>query len=137
MGNHYSNKCTSLKRCSVFGNKHNTTLHLVNYKKSQIQNTSSTLNANAQPLNVNEVAKQSDSESRIANITNSWQPTNVLLATALVKIVDDNGCEIYVRALIDQCSQASFVSEYVFRKLKIAYQSLKLPSIYYRNWGQK
>ena len=46
----------------------------------------------------------------------------------MVKIIDDNGCEIYVIALIDQCSQASFVSEYVFRKLKIAYQSIKLPN---------
>ena len=52
LGNHFSNKCTSEKRCTICNNKHNSTLHIVNYKKSQNSSqghqNNATLNANVQ-----------------------------------------------------------------------------------------
>ena len=50
-----------------------------------------------------------------------------MLATALINLTSENGYQFPVRALIDQCSQASFVSEFVFKKLGISSFLIKLP----------
>ena len=41
LGNHFSSKCPSEKRCTVCNNKHNTSLHIVNYKKPQTKTQNS------------------------------------------------------------------------------------------------
>ena len=53
--------------------------------------------------------------------------STVLLASALVKIVNETGHIVSARALIDNCSQVSFISESLYRKLHISSQSAKLP----------
>ena len=50
-----------------------------------------------------------------------------LLATAVVKVCSNNGFEILARALIDQCSQASFITTSLFKKLHLKKQTAQLP----------
>ena len=45
----------------------------------------------------------------------------------MINITSENGCWFLVRALIDQCSQASFVSEYLYKKLGSRCLPTKLP----------
>ena len=44
----------------------------------------------------------------------------VLLAMALVRVYDATGCWYLARALIDQCSKSSFVTEAFCQKLRLS-----------------
>ena len=50
-----------------------------------------------------------------------------LLATAIVKVCSSDGFEILAKALIDQCSQASFVTTSLYKRLHLKKQKAQLP----------
>ena len=61
-------------------------------------------------------------------------PNQILLSTAIVKLVNDDGVEYFARAFIDQRSQDSFISESLFRKMHGNYKSINLPISGVKNW---
>ena len=122
LGNHFMDKCKSAGRCKTCKKKHHTTLHIQNLNQNQ----------NVKSVNVisNDCELNSSQESFLdaeATVHLCDSPNTVLLATALVKIIDETGHIVTARALIDNCSQASFISESLYKRLHIPYQSAKLP----------
>ena len=49
-----------------------------------------------------------------------------VLSTVVFKVLNDDGYEFIARALIDQLSQASFISESLYRRLKLNFLSLEV-----------
>ena len=122
LGTHFLDKCTSKRRCNK---KHHTSLHLL--RNSDKTKASTVYNSNVDLKN-EEVAQES-SNLVINNVsTNACDLScQVLLSTAVVKLVNDEGVEYFARALIDQGSQASFISESLFKRMHVNYKSINLP----------
>ena len=129
LGNHYFNKCPSLKRCNTCGKKHHTTLHLLKRDNKSTDNNKNSVNTANLNSEVRVNSDQNLSESQHQNISSNIceTPSQVLLSTAVVRVVNEDGGELYARALVDQGSQASFISESLFKRLHIAYKSIRLP----------
>ncbi|XP_047535757.1 uncharacterized protein LOC125070100 [Vanessa atalanta] len=114
--NHSVKNCKLSKSCQKCGRRHHTLLH---YNKETIQgflSTTENLYQNSDNIKSENRSQQSTSlgtETKIvSNFANeNHQPNEVLLATALLKSRARNGCEHYIRALLDQGSQASFITE--------------------------
>ncbi|XP_046971162.1 uncharacterized protein LOC124538197 [Vanessa cardui] len=114
--NHSVKNCRLSKSCQKCGRRHHTLLH---YNKETIQgflSTTENLYQNSDNIESENLSQQSTSlgtETKIvSNFANeNHQPNEVLLATALLKSRARNGCEHYIRALLDQGSQASFITE--------------------------
>ena len=49
------------------------------------------------------------------------------MSIAVVKVINEDGFKFLSRALIDQGSQAPFISESLFRRLKLIFIPLKMP----------
>ncbi|XP_037906097.1 uncharacterized protein LOC119648418 [Hermetia illucens] len=89
-------ECTSKAACKTCGKKHHSMLHPMTTDKSEAPKKSN--------------PKHSDqSQSNLVNQENMW---TVLLATAIIELRNVNGDFIKLRALIDQGSQNSFITEY-------------------------
>nr|XP_053618948.1 uncharacterized protein LOC128680134 [Plodia interpunctella] len=56
-------------------------------------------------------SSRGDPQITVAFSRGGLQPDRVLLATARVKVLSTNGCKYVIRALLDQGSQASFLTE--------------------------
>ncbi|XP_047543217.1 uncharacterized protein LOC125075548 [Vanessa atalanta] len=105
-------KCRQPFRCKKCGRRHHTMLH---FERGNQETTSS----QEQTKVVSSIEPQHERASTSRGDTNvtatfsrgELQPNSVLLATAKVKVFHSNGFKYIIRALIDQGSQASFVSE--------------------------
>ncbi|XP_066590852.1 uncharacterized protein [Prorops nasuta] len=107
--------CTSTKTCSICNGKHNTLLH---FNKKQPSNLKSI-----------EIVQDKDTKNNLedsgittvntltASIANSCRV--VYLATAEIILYGPRGDSCRVRALIDQGSEASFISESIVQLLKL------------------
>ncbi|XP_023248350.1 uncharacterized protein LOC111644041 [Copidosoma floridanum] len=119
LGSHKANACPSSGRCTSCGGKHHSMLHLKPPGKSERQNSSgsqqqgsgggqgvgSRVGAAAVALHASAIATLS---------------RGVLLATARVTVVGPAGDSTVVCALLDQGSEASFVSESVVQLLGLS-----------------
>lgn len=97
LGRHHSNSCFSTRRCLKCGKKHHTSLHHQHPAKP-ITEPTSTVHTNH------------------ASVT---QMQGILLATAKLLVTSAHGEQTYVRALIDQGSEASLVSERIVQLLRL------------------
>ena len=120
---HTSAKCASNKRCSQCHKKHHTLVHFPKGQSSA--STSSSSANNTTPANSNQITSCHASDASVESIntyhsidTNSY---HVILTTALVRITSDSGNEILVRALIDQGSEGSFITENIARRLQLEF----------------
>ncbi|CAB0039404.1 unnamed protein product [Trichogramma brassicae] len=117
--NHFVKDCPSDKRCFTCGGKHHTKLH------SDSQAPRDSANGDQISFVNNESTPAGEDSSTSAYFTNpsvQEQVSNgklVLLATARVRLQDEFGNEIKVRALIDPCSERSFVSERVITAISV------------------
>lgn len=112
--------CTSTKNCSVCGKRHHTLLHFPN----RTSNDSSTYNqqnpttsSNAPAVHTHHVQK-----TNLPNLAKSVKFTSqflVLLPTAVVKIVTADGQSYLLRALIDQGSTGTLISERAVQSLNL------------------
>lgn len=96
LGNHDANKCNasgSCVRCSKF---HHTSLH---YEKAR------------------DTTERSGARAHVAK--NEGPDYDVLLATAIVQAQNEDGIYIELRALIDQGSTATFISEDAVQRLRV------------------
>ena len=55
----------------------------------------------------------------ISHVSELPRTGGILLATAIIRVFNDRGIEIFVRALIDPCLQASFISASLCQRLKL------------------
>ncbi|XP_031777452.1 uncharacterized protein LOC116415926 [Nasonia vitripennis] len=119
LGSHRANACNSSGRCSTCQGKHHTLLHLKFQGNSQAghQNTD------------NSQAGGSGSKSVVslhaAGVT--FPKRRIVLATAKVQIIGPRGDSTFVRALLDQGSEASFVSESIVQLLGLRKEHTCVP----------
>lgn len=100
-GNHSVKECHSKIKCRVCKRAHNSLLH------PKVENTTVRNNADES------VASSSETSTQLVSCVASSRimPQRVLLATALVRAASRSGENVILRALIDQGSQASFITE--------------------------
>ncbi|KAJ0184020.1 hypothetical protein K1T71_000443 [Dendrolimus kikuchii] len=97
--NHSVKFCRQSTCCRRCGKRHHSLLHLDNKDESNPNGS------NEQVKSENQINVSSHFAQEIIN------QGEVLLATAVVKIISNTGCTLIVRALIDQGSEASFINE--------------------------
>lgn len=100
--NHLSKQCKSKHSCFTCQKKHHTLLHNDEW-------------ANNKKENVTQV------------LLTKGEGKGVLLPTAIVKCYDKNGAIVKLRALVDQCSQASVITENGAQRLHAAKKQLEVP----------
>ncbi|KAF9406050.1 hypothetical protein HW555_013436 [Spodoptera exigua] len=109
----HRNECMSRKRCRVCRSDHNTLLHDA-YSKGNGQTS------NHRPAHQNSVT---DSKSKITNSSSNHVSqedlSETLLTTVLIKVKAYDGTLIVLRALLDQGSQTSLITERAAQLLKL------------------
>lgn len=94
--NEHRGKCTLHLRCIICHKAHNTLLH-----SGEVNTNSSASNS---------AAVNTDSNDSVV-LTNTSSMRDVLLPTAVVRLIDKDGKFIHARALLDSGSQVSFITE--------------------------
>ncbi|CAH2084595.1 unnamed protein product [Euphydryas editha] len=105
-------KCRQSFSCKKCGRRHHTMLHF----ERENQEPASSLEKAAAASSSEPKQDRASTTRGDTHITTTFsrgelQPNSVLLATAKVKVFRSNGFKHIIRALLDQGSQASFVSE--------------------------
>lgn len=120
---HKVQDCESTFKCRVCHKKHHTLLHFEDskkkpkYKKAQYNSESSKQeNQTKEDSNKDKVNEDPSTSNNLHTAPGS---TEVMLATALVKVYAPNGISAMARALIDSGSESSFVSESLAQCLKL------------------
>lgn len=107
---HSNSNCPSQKRCFKCKSRHHTMLHV------------------DKPQKVSESTRDIQQPSTSTGGINSFhansncQGNNILLATAMVKVSFENDNDSYLHALLDQGSQASFITEAACQRLHLKRQ---------------
>ncbi|XP_046629052.1 uncharacterized protein LOC124309434 [Neodiprion virginianus] len=127
--------CRTAKRCQVCTGPHHTTIHRSKAVEQRAPGFSAT-----SPSETPEPSKQtngaaipgrddqpSTSVSTNVALTSTIQYKPVLLATALVKVTSRAGEELIIRALLDQASEVSFVTESLAQRLALPRMNTSLP----------
>lgn len=114
---HAAMKCRQPTSCKKCGRRHHTTLHFERENRNTHRESTPASQLAATP-SLPEPSCESiggttrgDTHITAAFSRRQLQPNHVLLATAKVKVYNSNNCKRTIRALLDQGSQASFVTE--------------------------
>lgn len=132
LGFHAVKDCTSDKRCNTCQGKHHTLLHYVRSKVSLSSSSAASDGLNSrESMNSTEVSHAPapgvststqctlvQSCNQVLGIPEGYG-TGVFLSSVMIFVVSQSGERIKVRALIDQCSQSSFISETLAKRLKL------------------
>lgn len=131
---HKLQECESSIRCMLCKEKHNTMLcsnaernHQINHNSTEPINAVPNNQYQSAPMNNFQLGVPSASDGRFSNygsgahvqtnvttlVTESETQTgvSVIFPTALVKVLDGNGRFVILRAMIDACSDASYITE--------------------------
>ncbi|XP_026746103.1 uncharacterized protein LOC113507448 [Trichoplusia ni] len=123
---HSVSKCRQSSYCRKCGRRHHTLLHFERgqyIEKPKQGETSSSGIANDKSTGTSNYV--SNNEQIVTNFSSEHiQSNSVLLATANVLVNSRNGCKYVVRALLDQGSQASFVTEATVQLLNLNRKSV-------------
>lgn len=109
---HINSKCQSRRRCYVCKGRHHTLLH-----NPQNEPATSPVNP-AQNVNLSSTTTPTPS-AEINSFHAHGHSEQVLLATAIIRLESESGSEIVARALLDQGSQASFITDSLARQLNL------------------
>ncbi|XP_029175539.1 uncharacterized protein LOC114944006 [Nylanderia fulva] len=126
---HFTRQCPSKIRCAHCKRSHNTLLHQENVQTSNVgeNSDSSKSKANATPC-ANKISVVG--EAAVASVQSIRPPNNatpaVLLATAWVNVHTSEGRCFKVRALLDQGSNFSFISETLCQTIRTRRQRTDL-----------
>lgn len=115
---HNSNKCASNKRCFECKGRHHTLLHLPITKPSTNNNATPPDVVTPSPTD-SPRASTSQASLNTFHLKENCSMQQVLLATAIVRLRSEHGQEVVVRALLDQGSQATFITEDIAQKLNV------------------
>lgn len=115
---HSAVKCGQSLSCRKCARRHHSLLHFEQEKKREDNQETIAAKEVVVPSSTREPAHEKPSTSRGADThftavfwRNMLQPNSVLLPTARIKVFNSTGCKQTIRALLDQGSQASFVTE--------------------------
>lgn len=129
LGFHRVDSCTSSSRCQRCRKKHHTMLHLETKSNAasvaQIPTVIPDLPPSDQSIPSTSDGRFSQQNSTLMTKSNSA----VLFPTALVNVVNNNGFALKFRALVDACSDESYVSERVVKKLQLKTTSRSVETI--------
>lgn len=122
---HNDKKCTSIKRCRKCNGAHSTLIHDAIAKP----NTSWQLQGPMPSTSGITLPKPNFKQNDQVNTTFSSNKKNdlceTLLATALIKVTNQDGSQVTLRALIDQGSQLSLVTEHAVQMLGLKRERCK------------
>ncbi|XP_052754163.1 uncharacterized protein LOC113510317 [Galleria mellonella] len=104
---HSVNKCRQSTTCKKCGRRHHTLLHLTTLNKPEITTER------------NESVQSPSTSCHTANTKPETNNKQVILPTAQIKVKAKNGSTYVLRALVDQGSQASFVTEAAVQLLNL------------------
>ena len=144
LGPHQFRNCRTAKRCRVCGNPHHTSIHrTINSSDGPAPRASATQGTSSQPkqsvpiasgsqTSASALPRREDTESSVPASTNvaltsSTKYMPVLLATALIKVTSCYGDQYEVRALLDQESEVSFITESLAQRINLPRQRVSLP----------
>lgn len=118
-------KCKLPVSCRICHRRHHSLLH----DTKNTEPAASTGVSKSQPLASQHAVEEEEEEEVQVNTTIASQLTTkqgvALLATAVVEATNEHGLTIPLRALIDQGSQATFISEKATQLLKLNHQPVK------------
>ena len=127
LGYHKSPMCRSENKCRTCNEKHNTLLHEVCVSNVSTEGSRDSVVSAVVSTNKNNQTSQPcfvrDNNIGVHLVNESASAQSTLLATALVNVRDANGKLHTVRAMIDPCSQCSFVSDALCKKLQLSTRS--------------
>lgn len=115
--NHTETKCTSSHTCFTCGERHHSLLHV----PSVHHVVAHTLAHTPSPSLVHFNACNNQTEQSSESISSS----RILLATAVVTVFDVNGAPHALRALIDQGSEANFITESALNALQLPKRAIQ------------
>lgn len=122
-GDHKTIDCKSIKTCRICRRKHNTLLHMEQQHEAvPTQYTPTNHYATTNKPTVETQLEACPMQSY--TIENSSQNNKVMLATALINVSTPNGTPIILRALLDQGSQATLITENAIQRLKAQKQRI-------------
>lgn len=119
---HKVSNCTSDFKCEHCHEKHNSLLCLKQKKSTSSANVTDGNDLQSVP------PIPSTSDGRFSNVDISTNTSsvsepelneNTIFPTALVKVLNENGNYVILRAMIDNCSDASYITESAVRRLKL------------------
>lgn len=113
--NHSAKACKNPIKCRICRRHHNTLLHPKTASKEKLLAAMTTEDSEEEQADESVEEPTEEIQANTASVPNK----SVLLATALVNAQSKNGSYQTVRALLDQGSQASFVTEAVVQLLKL------------------
>jgi len=125
LGNHRASECQSTRRCLKCGKKHHTTIHKRN--PANTENHSEQANLNASTETSTQPGPSKVLHASIHPVQAST--TCILLATAQVLITNEAGRIMKIRALLDQGSEVTLISEKAVQTLKLPRSQSSIPLI--------
>ncbi|KYN13170.1 hypothetical protein ALC57_14646, partial [Trachymyrmex cornetzi] len=128
---HFLQQCPSKSRCSHCSRSHHSLLHFSNNVKADATANSSKIKAEAQSFtptasNAPVAASSNHVANKRIDPPANTVPSNVLLATAWVDVHTTEGRSFKVRALLDQGSTFSFISQSLCQTLRTKRQRSNL-----------
>ncbi|XP_067210840.1 uncharacterized protein [Linepithema humile] len=127
LGAHKISNCTSTRRCIKCGQKHHTSLHLeksANDKRTRSDNSKASVASEKDKEN-----KTPNAKVLFANADQAGNHSQILLATARIIVRSSNGNSTIARALIDQGSEISLVTERLAQRLKLPRIKSSIPLV--------
>ncbi|XP_011883957.1 PREDICTED: uncharacterized protein LOC105571095 [Vollenhovia emeryi] len=122
LGSHRASACKNTKRCQKYGHKHHTSIH---QGKATASKPAAGKHEATKPESTKTETAVKDAKPPDANVLHSSSrvaTSAVLLATAQIQLVNSHGDSVPARALVDQGSEITLITE------RLA-QSLRLPRI--------
>ncbi|XP_071582286.1 uncharacterized protein, partial [Temnothorax nylanderi] len=135
LGLHRASTCRTTKRCQKCGSKHHTTIHSLNKKSTNSDQSSTKTETKADSSSTITTDRAAQSTSTISDAKSvhsasiSRSTSSVLLATALIEIEGYNGERGKARALIDQGSEISLITERLVQRLHLPRKHSSIPLI--------
>ncbi|XP_018376534.1 PREDICTED: uncharacterized protein LOC108769825 [Trachymyrmex cornetzi] len=112
LGHHKVSACRTTKRCLKCGQRHHTTLHQKPHSNAKPFSEPSTSENSSE-------AKKPDSHALHSSVNQCSVNSNILLATAQVLVVTNEGDNVQARILIDQGSELTLISEHLVQLLHL------------------
>ncbi|XP_071576701.1 uncharacterized protein [Temnothorax nylanderi] len=134
LGLHRASACRTTKRCQKCGHKHHTTIHQPNKKSTNSDQSSTKTETKADStstITTDQVAQSTSTNSNAKTVNSASISTSssVLLATAQILIEGCNGERGKARALIDQGSEISLITERLVQRLRLPRKHSPIPLI--------
>ena len=115
--------CYSFRRCLSCKGKHHTLLHSKPINSASETNSSFNINTSLNDFSIF-VPQMAQLPLPATHLSRSVAFGRVLLATARIYVEAPNGIRVLARALIDQCSQVSIVSQSLCQRLRLRYKPI-------------